>query len=128
MNVNDLKHPEWVIKYIEIMSDYSTNYTTKQMAAKLSMSRQGIYQYLVKHSEINDIIATNLKKQQNTLRIKAMKALYNRLNKSDKALQIALEIAGEYQRSETLNINEHKTREQLLRETKVKIDRILHKE
>lgn len=88
--------PDWVNKYIEYRSDITESYTDLALAKMLGIHKQTIAQYKQSHPELEEIIGTKLERQVNKIRNKAFQALFERINKSDKALQLALEITGVY--------------------------------
>ncbi len=91
MELND-----WQSKYIEIRADISRHYTDVQCAKMLGVSAQSICNWKRAHPEVEELIGRKLERQMNQIRNKAMQALFERIDKSDRALQIALEISGVY--------------------------------
>ena len=88
--------PDWVNKYIEYRADITESYTDLALAKLLGIHKQTIAQYKQSHPELEEIIGQKLERQMNKVRNRAYQALFNRIAKSDKALQLALEITGIY--------------------------------
>ena len=89
-------YKDWQVKYIEYKSILGENYTDLELVKKVGVSRQSISDFKSKNPQIFDIIRHNLTKQIAKLGNKALQCLYNRMPKSDKCVQMGLEIAGIY--------------------------------
>jgi hypothetical protein len=119
-------YPTYILKYIEYKSQIDCNITDTAFCKEVDMSRQGLYQYLCKHPEIEELIASNLHKQITKLGNKALKELYNRISKSDKALQIALEMSNLYiTKTESINKYESMPKTDLIKDIHRQINTIL---
>ena len=120
------KYKDWQLKYIELSSDISQNYTDLQLAKLIGISRQSISEFKRHNPEIHEIIFNNIKKQTNKLGNEAMKSLYHMLKKNPKALQIALEIASIYvPKSEIMNKYDTMEKKDLIKDIKHSFNRIL---
>ncbi len=97
------KYPIWVKKYIEIHSNPLNKLNGTDIATECNIRRETIYRYFQtnpdKRIEIEKIIADNLRQQKSILFTKGFEALIKKLSLkkvSDKAIQMALTVSGDY--------------------------------
>jgi len=90
------QYPDWAMKYIEYRSDITESYTDLQLAKILGISKQTICNFKRTHPDLEERIGQKLERQMSQIRNKAFQQLFARMGKSDRALQIALEMTGLY--------------------------------
>jgi hypothetical protein len=116
----------WQLKYIELSSDITKNYTDIQLARIIGISRQSISTFKHDHPEIQEIIADNITKQTNKLGNTAMKALYSMMLHNPKALQIALELSNRYTpKNEVLTRYDTMDKKDVIKDIKNSFDKIM---
>lgn len=123
---NVSKHPKWVYEFIDIKSNIEDDRSNEEIAKKIKMSRQGIYQYLRSHPEVYEVIAGKLERETNKLKSAAHKALYAQLKRNPQALKMALEMIGAYKpSSEVTNIYQEGDAEAKRKRVRALVDNIL---
>jgi len=120
-----LKHgkvPDWLARYIELKSDLSNEMSEKEIAEACGITQFWLYAFKRKHPEVQKIVNDNLKKQEEFLWERARKLAYNRMKKSDKILQVVLEMTGQHNNPESVNRYMAMSRDMLIAQIKAKLN------
>ena len=92
----DLRRPEYYGALVEFYANPADNRTLKQFAIDNGIAEDTVHQYKRRHlDEINADVAKLRDRYKPALRIAALKALFNRINKSDLAIKLAFQLTGD---------------------------------
>jgi hypothetical protein len=94
-NHNDSKKPEWVDEFIENQSNPFNTESIQDFATRKGVSKQTVYSYRWRHPEIHAEIRSQMSKIFDVMRPVAYKALAARIGKSDNALKLFFQLAGD---------------------------------